>query len=63
MKLWLKLHFFQSSARSTVSLINKRKWEINPTEDFDINFEKTTVYESWQEDWEKKKKKKVLKNA
>ena len=47
------------AARSTVSLINKRKWEINPTEDFDINFEKTTVYESWQEDWGKKKKKKV----
>lgn len=36
--------------------MNKSKWEINPTEDFDIEFEKTTVYQSWQENCIKKRK-------
>lgn len=57
MRLWLKLHFLQSSTRSTISLKNKSKWEINPTEDFDTEFEKTIVYQSWQENWIKIKKK------
>lgn len=36
--------------------MNKSKWEINPTEDFDIEYEKTAVYQSWQDNCIKKRK-------
>jgi len=36
--------------------MNKSKWEINPTEGFGIEFEKTTVYQCWQDNYIKKRK-------